>query len=124
MTSSTSSTAVTTTATITNTVTPGVQTAVVVSSAAPRTAVTVNTATMSVGQTEATGVSTGTPLLQRVSRPAGFAQLVQTATGKHILLTSSPQAIHHAPTVAAGTGPGTANTTGKSFFEFFLYVGI
>jgi hypothetical protein len=52
---------------------------------------------------------TDATVLQRVQRSAGFAQLVQTATGKHILLTSSPQPIIHTPTAAAPT----ANTTGE-----------
>ncbi|XP_067010530.2 helicase domino [Anabrus simplex] len=31
--------------------------------------------------------------IQRITVPAGFAQLVQTTTGRHILLTSSPQVV-------------------------------
>ncbi|KAF4529302.1 hypothetical protein B566_EDAN011396, partial [Ephemera danica] len=79
-------------------------------SSVTRSAISVTTtaAVTTAGQMEGTA-SLGSPLLQRISRPAGFAQLVQTPTGKHILLTSSPQPIHHAPTAA--TGPATANTT-------------
>ncbi|KAG8223943.1 hypothetical protein J437_LFUL003751 [Ladona fulva] len=34
-----------------------------------------------------------TAVPQRITMPAGFAQLVQTPTGRHILLTSSPQMV-------------------------------
>ncbi|XP_071446621.1 helicase domino isoform X2 [Hetaerina americana] len=34
-----------------------------------------------------------TGVQQRITMPAGFAQLVQTPTGRHILLTSSPQMV-------------------------------
>jgi hypothetical protein len=44
--------------------------------------------------------------VQRFSVPAGFAQLVQTSTGRHILLTPSSQVIQ-----PLSQNPGT--TTGK-----------
>ena len=44
--------------------------------------------------------------VQRFSVPAGFAQLVQTSTGRHILLTPSTQVIQ-----PLAQNPGT--TTGK-----------
>jgi hypothetical protein len=44
--------------------------------------------------------------VQRFSVPAGFAQLVQTSTGRHILLTPSTQVIQ-----PLSQNPGT--TTGK-----------
>jgi hypothetical protein len=55
--------------------------------------------------------------VQRFSVPAGFAQLVQTSTGRHILLTPSSQVIQ-----PLSQNPGT--TTGKwnmSFSEERLF---
>jgi hypothetical protein len=49
--------------------------------------------------------------VQRFSVPAGFAQLVQTSTGRHILLTPSTQVIQ-----PLAQNPGT--TTGKWNMHF------
>jgi hypothetical protein len=106
-------------------VSPGVTQAIVVSSAASvagRPTMTVSAPVASTGQQEASATVTGIPtVVSRMTRPAGFAQLVQTATGKHILLTSTPQPIHHAPVVAPGTaGTVAGNTTGQCITSLYL----
>ena len=48
--------------------------------------------------------------IQRFSVPAGFAQLVQTSTGRHILLTPSTQVIQPL-SQNSGTTTGKLNIT-------------
>ncbi|XP_075220289.1 domino helicase isoform X2 [Lycorma delicatula] len=67
----------------------------------PSTSSTPSTSTLLVSSQGETAVSTGvgTTSVPRISLPTGFAQLVQTPTGRHILFTSSPQVIPGTSTV-------------------------
>lgn len=80
---------------------------------------------LSVSQPNSGIQTTGTVSVASVLKPsdkisASFAQLVQTSTGKHILLTSNPN--------IPGNITGSCSPTGKLFvlrfllfFSFFLY---
>lgn len=74
---------------------------------------------------QATSSSGGVTSVTSVLKPAdkisaSFAQLVQTSTGKHLLLTSNPNITGNIPVTT--TTPGKKKTLSKHIHIFYLFV--